>query len=67
MKKITMLLLGLFVFSQTIYAQQGQERTITIKELFELTKENHPNLKVSKTDIAIAKQDVVAKNAQLLL
>jgi len=59
-------LLGLFVFSQTIYAQQGQERTITIKELFELTKENHPNLKVSKTDIAIAKQDVeVAKNAQL--
>ena len=36
------------------------------KELFELTKENHPNLKVSKTDIAIAKQDVeVAKNAQL--
>ncbi|AQX84266.1 MULTISPECIES: TolC family protein [Bacteroidota] len=66
MKKITMLLLGLFVFSQTIYAQQGQERTITIKELFELTKENHPNLKVSKTDIAIAKQDVeVAKNAQL--
>ena len=61
-----MLLLGLFVFSQTIYAQQGQERTITIKELFELTKENHPNLKVSKTDIAIAKQDVeVAKNAQL--
>ena len=61
-----MLLLWLFVFSQTIYAQQGQERTITIKELFELTKENHPNLKVSKTDIAIAKQDVeVAKNAQL--
>ena len=61
-----MLLLGLFVFSQTIYAQQGQERTKTIKELFELTKENHPNLKVSKTDIAIAKQDVeVAKNAQL--
>ena len=61
-----MLLLRLFVFSQTIYAQQGQERTITIKELFELTKENHPNLKVSKTDIAIAKQDVeVAKNAQL--
>ena len=60
------ILLGLFVFSQTIYAQQGQERTITIKELFELTKENHPNLKVSKTDIAIAKQDVeVAKNAQL--
>ncbi len=59
-------MLGLFVFSQTIYAQQGQERTITIKELFELTKENHPNLKVSKTDIAIAKQDVeVAKNAQL--
>jgi len=61
-----MLLLGLFVFSQTIYAQQGQERTITIKELFELTKENHPNLAVSKADITIAKQKVeVAKNAQL--
>ena len=48
----------------TAFAQS--ERKISVEELFTLTKENHPNLSVSKADIAIAKQKVeVAKNAKL--
>ena len=48
----------------TAFAQN--ERKISVEELFTLTKENHPNLSVSKADIAIAKQKVeVAKNAKL--
>ena len=48
----------------TAFAQN--ERKISVEELFTLTKENHPNLAVSKADITIAKQKVeVAKNAQL--
>ena len=48
----------------TAFAQT--ERKISVEELFALTKENHPNLAVSKADITIAKQKVeVAKNAQL--
>ncbi|ROI13664.1 TolC family protein [Epilithonimonas hominis] len=48
----------------TAFAQS--ERKISVEELFALTKENHPNLAVSKADITIAKQKVeVAKNAQL--
>lgn len=48
----------------TAFAQN--ERKISVEELFALTKENHPNLAVSKADITIAKQKVeVAKNAQL--
>ena len=48
----------------TAFAQS--ERKISVEELFTLTKENHPNLAVSKADITIAKQKVeVAKNAQL--
>lgn len=55
-----------FLSISTMYAQQSQERKISVEELFELAKENHPNLAVSKADIAIAKQGVeVAKNAQL--
>ena len=48
----------------TAFAQN--ERKISVEELFTLTKENHPNLAVSKADITIAKQKVeVAKNAKL--
>lgn len=48
----------------TAFAQS--ERKISVEELFALTKENHPNLAVSKADITIAKQKVeVAKNAKL--
>lgn len=60
-----MLVMG-FLSISTTYAQQSQERKISVEELFELAKENHPNLAVSKADILIAKQGVeVAKNAQL--
>jgi len=55
-----------FLSISTMYAQQSQERKISVEELFELAKENHPNLAVSKADIEIARQGVeVAKNAQL--
>lgn len=55
-----------FLSISTTYAQQSQERKISVDELFSLAKENHPNLAVSKADIAIAKQGVeVAKDAQL--
>ena len=57
-----MLIAGILSIS-TMY---GQERKISVDELFELAKENHPNLAVSKADIDIARQGVeVAKNAQL--
>ncbi|SEM45826.1 Outer membrane protein TolC [Chryseobacterium taichungense] len=60
-----MLVMG-FLSISTTYAQQSQERKISVEELFELAKENHPSLSVSKADILIAKQGVeVAKNAQL--
>src|SRR5699024_8619775 len=50
----------------TAYSQQNIERRVSVEELFQLTKENHPNLSVSKADINIARQGVaVAKNAQL--
>jgi outer membrane protein TolC len=55
-----------FLSISTTYAQQSQDRKISVDELFSLAKENHPNLAVSKADIAIAKQGVeVAKDAQL--
>ncbi|KPE52554.1 TolC family protein [Chryseobacterium indologenes] len=64
-KLCTMLVAG-FLSISTMYAQQSQERKISVEELFELAKENHPNLAVSKADIEIARQGVeVAKNAQL--
>ncbi|WP_089999557.1 TolC family protein [Chryseobacterium taichungense] len=64
-KLCTMLVMG-FLSISTTYAQQSQERKISVEELFELAKENHPSLSVSKADILIAKQGVeVAKNAQL--
>lgn len=60
-----MFVVGILSISTT-YAQQSLKRKISVKELFELAKENHPNLAVSKAAIAIAKQSVeVAKNAQL--
>ncbi|MFT3901891.1 MAG: TolC family protein [Niabella sp.] len=60
------ILVVVLLTTDPIYAQQTVERKISVAELFTLTKENHPNLSVSKADIAIAKQAIeVAKNAQL--
>ena len=62
---IAMVCIGVLT-TTTIHAQQITEKKISIEELFELTKENHPNLAVSKADISIASQGVdVAKNAML--
>lgn len=62
-KTITAVLVTIISIN-TAFAQT--ERKISVEELFALTKENHPNLAVSKADITIAKQKVeVAKNAQL--
>ncbi|MHA6697480.1 TolC family protein [Chryseobacterium sp. A321] len=55
-----------FLTSIGFQAQVSSERVVSIEELFELTKENHPNLAVSKADIQIAKQAIeVAKMAKL--
>ncbi|MPS74994.1 MAG: TolC family protein [Chryseobacterium sp.] len=49
-----------------INAQQITARKISVPELFELVRQNHPNLAVSKVDIAIARQGIeIAKDAQL--
>ena len=61
-----LLLLATLLFGvQTTNAQQV-ERKISVDELFDRVRDNHPNLLVSKADISIAKQGVeVAKNAML--
>ncbi|WP_413533540.1 TolC family protein [Empedobacter brevis] len=65
-KLITVLLFTIGLTTNVVYAQEVSERRISIEELFQLTKENHPKLSVSKADIAIAKQGIeVAKNAML--
>lgn len=64
---ITFIMLAIgFLTVNFAYAQEPVQRKISVEELFILTEENHPNLKVSKADVAIAGQRVeVAKNAQL--
>lgn len=64
--KSLFIVLGLYMSPQFTFGQQAQGQVITIQRLFELIKENHPGLKVSRSDINIAKQNIeVAKN-QLL-
>lgn len=66
MKKIGNTLLALIAMNSGLYAQNDQKRTLTIEELFTLTQQNHPNLKVLQTDVVIAGQNVaMAKNARL--
>lgn len=66
MKKIGNTLLALIAINSGLYAQNDQKRTLTIEELFTLTQQNHPNLKVLQTDVVIAGQNVaMAKNARL--
>lgn len=49
-----------------IDAQYNSQRKLSVTELFDLARANHPNLQVWKADVAAAKQSVeVAKVAQL--
>lgn len=49
-----------------IDAQYSSQRKLSVAELFDLARANHPNLQVWKADVAAAKQSVeVAKVAQL--
>lgn len=49
-----------------IDAQYSSQRKLSVTELFDLARANHPNLQVWKADVAAAKQSVeVAKVAQL--
>lgn len=66
MKIMVSLLVSSVLMASMAFGQQDVGRKISVDELFELAKENHPNLAVSKTDIEIAKQGVeVAKNERL--
>jgi outer membrane protein len=48
---------------QFFNAQNISERSFTVNELFEMVKANHPTLKVYRSDIDIARQNVeIAKN-----
>lgn len=48
---------------QFFNAQNVSERSFTVNELFEMVKANHPTLKVYRSDIDIARQNVeIAKN-----
>ncbi|MBT2556617.1 TolC family protein [Hymenobacter sp. ISL-91] len=55
----------LLLLAVPVQAQQTEQR-VSVARLFELTRQNHPKLKVAKADIDIARQSTeVAKNAQL--
>ena len=59
-KSLLLLLIGV---SSQIVVGQSTEKSLTISELFSLTKENHPRLVVAKADVEIAAQQVkVAKS-----
>lgn len=67
MKRITFttLLATVFVLWLAMPAK-AQEKAITIEQLFSLTRQNHPNLKVAGADVAIARQNTaVSRTAQL--
>lgn len=55
--------LGIFLSPVCVNAQESNIKTLSVPELFELVKANHPTLKVSEADIKIAEQNIaVAKN-----
>ncbi|MCG2793667.1 MAG: TolC family protein [Weeksellaceae bacterium] len=65
LKKLLLLFLCIAA-TVDINAQYVSQKKISVQELFDLTRQNHPNLMVSKADIAIAKQGIeVAKDAML--
>lgn len=59
-------LAGLCIAPILLSAQQTEDKKLSVGELFLLVKDNHPTLTVSRSDIAIARQNVeVAKNQML--
>lgn len=68
LRRIKYIVVSLVVFavSFSVQAQENRLQTLSIPELFDLVKKNHPNLKVSAADIQIAEQNIaVAKNQML--
>jgi len=58
-----LLCFSLLSTSQNLYAQDISQRSFTVNELFEMVKTNHPTLKVYRSEIDIATQNVeIAKN-----
>lgn len=56
-------LLGVIISPFYVNAQEVNTKKLSVPELFELVKKNHPTLKVSESDIQIAEQNIaVAKN-----
>src|SRR5690606_3197590 len=61
--KTIVLTLGLFTAPILGYSQENPTKILSVQELFELVKKNHPTLKVYESDIQIAEQNIaVAKN-----
>ncbi|WP_343556237.1 TolC family protein [Sphingobacterium sp.] len=64
--KIIVAIALLFLMPNTALAQQITEREISVSELFELAKENHPTLAIYKSNITIAQQHIeIVKDDQL--
>lgn len=64
--KAFLVVLSLSLTSQLVFAQGNIKKVITVEELFKMVEANHPTLKVSKTDIDIARQSIAVAKNQLL-
>lgn len=55
--------LGILISPIYLQAQENSALKLSVSELFDLVKKNHPTLKVSESDVQIAEQNInVAKN-----
>ena len=54
--------LGILISPIYLQAQENSALKLSVSELFDLVKKNHPTLKVSEADVQIAEQNInVAK------
>jgi Outer membrane protein len=58
MKKVKLFFICVLLCAGAAHAQTSNEREISIQELFDLVKQNHPSLKVSQADVAVSSQKV---------
>lgn len=58
--------LGVLAFPLYGHSQEQLTKKISVPELFELVKRNHPSLKVSASDIQIAEQNIAVAKSQFL-